>query len=174
MDRVAELVLPAASLLTALFAVSLWRRPNRLSALTDCSDDAAEPLGPPSESSGVLATPSEPSWGVLRLSDTQMLGVWLESGDLVIDLFGGEGAWRGYAGPDCVEQGQVAGTAMLTLRASFADHVDLAALERLEGWCDDGGVVDLEMEVDGPNPLGQPRRILLGNGRQSVALLAST
>jgi len=170
MDRVAELVFPTASLLTALLAVSLWRRPHRSSEPIDLPDDFSGPV-----SLGLdVATPSvQPSWGVLRLSDTQMLGVWLESGDLVIDLFGGDGAWRGYAGRDCVEQGQVAGTAMLTLRASFADDVDLVALDRLEGWCDEGGIVDLEMEVDGPNPLSPPRRILLGNGRQSVALLAS-
>ena len=173
MDRVAELVLPTASLLTALFAVSLWRRPHRPPALIDTPDDAAEPRALAADGVDVRGLSVEPSWGVLRLSDTQMLGVWLESGDLVIDLFGGDGAWRGYDGRDCVEQGQVAGTAMLTLRASFADQVDLAALERLEGWCEDGGMVDLEMEVDGPTPLGQPRRILLGNGRQSVALLAS-
>ena len=174
MDRVAELVLPTASLLTALFAVSLWRRPPRPPELIDSPDDAAEPGALAPDGVDVPALSVEASWGVLRLSDTQMVGVWLESGDLVIDLFGGDGAWRGYAGRDCVEQGQVAGTAMLTLRASFADQVDLAALERMEGWCEDGGMVDLEMEVDGPNPLGQPRRILLGNGRQSVALLAST
>jgi hypothetical protein len=166
MDRVADIALPAASLLTALLAVSLWRRP-RPDVDADAAPEAPEVTDLRSAPSGLTV-----EWGVLQLSGSQLVGVWLEAGDLVVDLFGGSGLWRGYAGEACVDEGEVTGTAMLTLRASFSSHIDLAALERLEAWCEDGGVVNLEMEIDGATPVGPPRRIVLGNGRQTVALLS--
>lgn len=162
MDRVADIALPAASLLTALLAVSLWRRPRPDTHEAGVAPDAHTdvPVGMTAE------------WGVLHLTASQLVGVWLEAGDLIVDLFGGSGLWRGYAGEVCVEEGEVTGTAMLTLRASFSSNIDLAALERLEEWCEQGGMVNLEMEIDGATPVGPPRRIVLGNGQQSVALLS--
>ena len=164
MDRVAELALPTASLITALLAVRLWRRTPKTDG--DAQGGRAG-VDPP-----VGDLVPEVDWGILRLTDTQLVGVWLESDDLVVDLFGGMGSWRGYAGDRCVEDSDVSGTAMLTLRASFANQLDLAALERLETWAEAGGLIDLELEVDGSSPLAPPRRVMLRDGDQAVALTA--
>lgn len=154
MDRaVADFALPVVSLFTALIAVSFWRKPVRPSR-------PAEP-------------PKTVDHGVLRLVDTQLLAVSLEGADLVIDAFGGTGNWTGLGGSEILEEGHVAGTPMLTFRASFDSTIDLTALERLLAWTDSACHVTLVVEVDGDSPLQTPTRITITDQAQAVSLLTA-
>ena len=158
MERsITEVAVPAVSLVTALLAVTVWRRP--VSRPAEAAD-----VAPGSPRRGA-------TWGHLQLRGTQLLGVLLDRGDLVLDLFGGTGMFRAYGPEGMVEEGKVAGTAMLTFRAGFDDGVDLRALERLEGWLEDDQLLDLDVEVDGASPLRPPLSIVLGRGQQKVSLL---
>jgi hypothetical protein len=148
---IAELALPVMSLCTALLAVSFWRR------LPD-SDGSV---------------PKAVDHGVLRLAGAQLLGTQLEGNDLVIDAFGGSGNWLGYAGDDVLEEGNVAGTPILTFRASFDCTMDLTALERLLSWTDAACFIDLVVEVDGDSPLQSPTRITITDHSQAVSLLTA-
>jgi hypothetical protein len=95
--------------------------------------------------------------GTLVLTDTQLLGVQLESGELVIDVFGGSGRWTGFAGDEPREQGEVAGTPMLTFRAAF-EHT---------------GLVQLTVEVAGDTPMHPPTRLTISDEFQALALQAA-
>jgi len=149
MDRAfADLALQVMSLGTAMVAVSFWRR------LPEPSPD-----------------PKAVDHGVLRLAGTQLLGTTLEGTDLVIDAFGGSGDWVGYSGDEVLEEGQVAGTPMLTFRASFDHTIDLTALERLLAWTDAECHVDLVVEVQGDSPLKTPTRITITDRAQAVSLM---
>jgi len=141
------------SLATALVAVSFWRR------LPD------QPQPQPQ--------PEHVDHGVLRLEGTQLLGTQLEGTDLVIDAFGGSGNWYGYAGEALTEEGHVAGTPMLTFRASFDRTIDITALERLLHWSETACHVDLVVEVDGDSPLHTPTRITITDHDQAVSLLTA-
>ena len=153
MDRaVAEFALPVVSLFTALVAISFWRR-----------------LPPQSKS----PAPKAVDHGVLRLVGTQLLAVTLEGNDLVIDAFGGTGNWTGLGGDQILEEGHVAGTPMLTFRASFDHTIDLTALERLLSWTDASCHVTLVVEVDGDSPLQTPTRITITDEAQAVSLLTA-
>lgn len=149
---VGDLLLPVVSLATAVIAVSFWRR-----LPEDPAPSASEPA--------VVDN------GVLRLHGTQLLGTQLEGSELVIDAFGGSGTWCGYAGTQLAEQGQVAGTPMLTFRASFDTTIDITALERLLAWSEASCYVDLVVEVDGDSPLETPTRITITDHAQAVSLL---
>lgn len=154
MDRaVADFALPVVSLFTALIAISFWRK-----------------LPQPSRSP---ETPKAVDHGVLRLVDTQLLAVSLEDSDLVIDAFGGTGNWTGLGGSEILEEGHVAGTPMLTFRASFDSTIDLTALERLLAWTDTACHVTLVVEVDGDSPLQTPTRITITDQAQAVSLLTA-
>jgi hypothetical protein len=158
MDRaIAELAIPAASLVTALIAVSFWRwLPLRSHHhQPQCEDDQ------PGRSV---------DHGVLVLAGAQLLGVQLESGELVIDVFGGSGTWTGFGQGEALEEGNVAGTPMLTFRASFAHTIDLIALERLQLWAAGTSLVELVVEVAGDSPLHTPTRITIRDGEQALAL----
>ena len=150
---VAELALPVVSLFSALVAISFWRRLPQPSRSTEPSTSVDH--------------------GVLRLVDTQLLAVALEGSDLVIDAFGGTGNWTGLGGSEVVEEGKVAGTPMLTFRASFDDTVDLTALERLLAWTEAACHVTLVVEVDGDSPLQTPTRITITDQAQAVSLLTA-
>lgn len=150
---VADLFLPVVSLATAVIAVSFWRR-----------------LPDPGPGSGD-GEPAVVDNGVLRLHGAQLLGTQLEGSDLVIDAFGGAGTWCGYAGNELAEEGQVAGTPMLTFRASFDTTIDITALERLLNWSESACYVDLVVEVDGDSPLETPTRITITDHAQAVSLL---
>ena len=91
----------------------------------------------------------------------------------MIDAFGGSGTWHGYAGTDLLEEGHVAGTPMLTFRASFDRSIDVTALERLLHWSDAACHVDLVVEVDGDSPLQTPTRITITDHARAVSLLTS-
>lgn len=140
------------SLATALVAVSFWRR---------LPDREPQPQ------------PESVDHGVLRLEGTQLLGTQLEGTDLVIDAFGGSGNWYGYAGQMLTEEGHVAGTPMLTFRASFDRTIDITALERLLHWSETACHVDLVVEVDGDSPLDTPTRITITDHDQAVSLLTA-
>lgn len=151
-----DLAMPVASLCTALVAMTFWRRL------------------PPGEHNGGASGPEEPpqvDHGVLRLIGTQLLGTALEGNDLVIDAFGGSGTWVGYGGDTVLEEGHVAGTPILTFRASFERTIDLTALERLLAWTDKACCVDLVVEVEGDSPLKTPTRITITDQAQAVSLL---
>jgi hypothetical protein len=145
--------LPVFSLATAAVAVSFWRR------LPDRDPRPEEPKAV--------------DHGVLRLEGTQLLGTQLEGTDLVVDAFGGSGNWFGYAGDHLSEEGLVAGTPMLTFRASFDRTIDITALERLLHWSETACHVDLVVEVDGDSPLHTPTRITITDHDQAVALLTT-
>ncbi|HEV7886367.1 MAG TPA: hypothetical protein VGO92_02335 [Acidimicrobiales bacterium] len=154
MDRaIADFAVPVVSLCAALIAVSFWRR------LPDHSQESARAKAV--------------DHGVLRLARTQLLGTTLEGTDLVIDAFGGSGDWTGYGGDEVLEEGQVAGTPMLTFRASFDRSIDLTALERLLAWTDASCYVDLTVDVDGDSPLKTPTRITITDHAQAVSLLTA-
>jgi hypothetical protein len=163
MDRaVLDVALPVISLCTALVAVSFWRR---------------LPQAKPTPVPTPVPTPEEPprtvDHGTLHLSGAQLLATTLEGSDLVIDAFGGTGNWVGRAGADILEEGTVAGTPMLTFRASFDRTIDLTALERLLGWVDRACHVDLVVEVGGDSPLCTPTRITITDHVQAVSLLTA-
>lgn len=146
--------LPVMSLASAMAAVSFWRR----------LPHGGEPQPQP-----------EPvDHGVLRLQGTQLLGTQLEGTDLVIDAFGGSGNWFGFAGSSLSEEGHVAGTPMLTFRASFDGTIDIEALERLLHWSEISCHVDLVVEVDGDSPLQTPTRITITDRDQAVSLLTGS
>lgn len=109
--------------------------------------------------------------GVLRLVGTQLLGTQLEGSDLVIDAFGGSGTWSSFSGARPVQVAQVAGTPMLTFRASFDCTIDVNALERLLRWADEACFVDLEVQVAGDSPLETPTKITITDHTQAVSLL---
>lgn len=154
MDRaLADFALPVVSLCTMLVAMSFWRR-------------VPQQPKTPVEAKSV-------DHGVLRLVDTQLLGVSLEGSDLVIDAFGGTGNWVGLGGTEILEEGHVAGTPMLTFRASFDSSIDLTALERLLAWTDSACTVTLVVEVDGDSPLTTPTRITITDQAQAVSLLTA-
>ncbi|HZQ29086.1 MAG TPA: hypothetical protein VFA94_15420 [Acidimicrobiales bacterium] len=111
--------------------------------------------------------------GTLLLTDTQLLGVQLESGELVIDIFGGSGRWIGFAGDEPKEQGVVQGTPMLTFRAAFEHTVDRTCLEQLRAWTTAAGLVDLTVEVAGDTPLHSPTRVTIRDEYQALALSAA-
>jgi hypothetical protein len=150
MDRAfADLALQAMSLGMAMMAISFWRR------LPEPSPD-----------------PKAVDHGVLRLDGTQLLATTLEGSELVIDAFGGSGNWVGYGGTEVLEEGQVAGTPMLTFRASFDHAIDLTALERLLAWTDAECHVDMVVEVQGDSPLKTPTRITITDHARAVSLMA--
>lgn len=151
---VGDLLLPVVSLATAVIAVSFWRR---------------LPEQPAGSAGG--GEPAVVDNGVLRLHGAQLLGTQLEGSDLVIDAYGGTGTWCGYAGDTLAEEGQVAGTPMLTFRASFDTTIDITALERLLNWSESSCYVDLVVEVDGDSPLETPTRITITDHDQAVSLL---
>ena len=157
MERaLADLLLPVMSLATALVAVSLWRRKDFSAAEHHAQAD-----------------PGPVDHGILRLIGTQLVGTQLEGTDLVIDAFGGSGNWTGFAGSAVAEEGQVAGTPMLTFRASFDRTVDITALERLLHWSETACHVDLVVEVDGDSPLQTPTKITITDHAQAVSLLTA-
>jgi hypothetical protein len=159
MDRaVVDLALPVVSLCTALLAVSFWRR---------LPQSRPTPAPEPTPLDKVV------DHGTLRLSGAQLLATTLEGSDLVIDAFGGSGTWVGLAGTEILEEGTVAGTPMLTFRASFDRSIDLTALERLLSWVDRACHVDLVVEVDGDSPLRTPTRITITDHTQAVSLLTA-
>lgn len=123
------------------------------------------------DAAGSFEEPAVVDHGVLRLHGTQLLGTQLEGSDLVIDAFGGSGSWCGFAGDEPVEQGQVAGTPMLTFRASFDRTIDITALEHLLNWTEASCYVDLVVEVEGDTPLDAPTRITITDHAQAVSLL---
>lgn len=149
---VGDLMLPVVSLATAAIAVSFWRRGDR--------EEPSAPAGAPVVDRGIL-----------RLHGAQLLGTQLEGSDLVIDAFGGTGNWCGFCGDEPVEEGHVAGTPMLTFRASFDRTIDITALERLLNWTETSCYVDLVVEVDGDTPLDTPTRITITDHAQAVSLL---
>jgi hypothetical protein len=88
-------------------------------------------------------------------------------------VFGGQGQWYGFAGQELAQEGTVAGTPLLTFRASFEHTIDLAALERLQEWAEGSALVELTVEVAGDNPLETPTRITFRDGAQALALLTA-
>jgi hypothetical protein len=166
MDRaVVDLALPVVSLCTALVAMTFWRRLPPSGRRSGSGGEHAGRSGQPE--------PEQVDHGVLRLVGTQLLGTTLEGRDLVIDAFGGSGTWVGYGGESVVEEGHVAGTPILTFRASFERTIDLTALERLLSWTDTACHVDLVVEVDGDSPLKTPTRITITDNAQAVSLLTA-
>lgn len=112
-------------------------------------------------------------WGMLMIDDAQLAGLAIDGTDLVIDIFGGRGAWQGHAADGALHESMVSGTPMLTLRSSFDDHDELArGVQRLERWWRAGSRLSLELVVTGTEVPQVPRRVVLDDGARSLSLVA--
>jgi hypothetical protein len=122
---------------------------------------------------GTVKRAHDVDWGMLVIDDAQLAGLAVDGTDLVIDIFGGRGAWQGHAADGALYESIVSGTPMLTLRSSFDDHDELArGLQRLERWWRAGSRLSLELVVTGTEVPQVPRRVVLDDGARSVSLVA--
>lgn len=135
-----------ASILTALVAIALRRTP------------------------AGMAKPA--TRGTLSLGGAQLVVVEAAGGELVLDLFGGTGQWFAADDAGVVDTGVVAGTPILTFKASFDSGVDGSALRLLTRWCVEAADLHVVVEVDGPSPLDPASQVALSDGVRAVTLRA--
>lgn len=135
-----------ASILTALVAIALRRTPSG------------------------MAKPA--TRGTLSMVGAQLVVVEASGGELALDLFGGAGQWFASDESGVVDTGVVAGTPMLTFKASFDSGVDASALRLLDRWCFEAVALHVVVEADGPSPLHPASQVALSDGFRTVTLRA--
>jgi hypothetical protein len=125
-------------------------------------------------SSGRRGEPAKVDHGFLVLTGVRLLSWSVDDDELSIDLQGGDGEWRGYAGLDLVERALVDGTPFLTLRAGMEAGIDADLLTHLAGWAGDDSLLDVNVEVDGPDLEAPGRSWTIADGEQAFSVTASS
>jgi len=112
--------------------------------------------------------------GFLVLTGVRLLSWSVTDDELSIDLQGGGGEWRGYSGLDLVERALVDGTPFLTLRAGMEAGIDADLLAHLAGWASDDALLDVNVEVDGPDLEAPGRSWTIADGEQAFSVTAAS
>ena len=123
---------------------------------------------------GRRGAPGSVDQGFLVLTGVRLLSWRVADDELSIDLQGGDGEWRGYAGLDLIERSLVDGTSFLTLRAGMEGGIDADLLDHLAGWANDDALLDVNVEVDGPNLEAPGRSWTIADGEQVFSVTASS
>jgi hypothetical protein len=124
--------------------------------------------------SGRRREPDPVDHGFLVLSGVRLLSWSVEDDELSIDLQGGDGEWRGYAGLALVERALVDGTPFLTLRAGMEAGIDADLLTHLSSWASADALLDVNVEVDGPDLEAPGRSWTIADGEQAFSVTAAS